>query len=57
MYEFHHDYIKNKCRNKSKLLFTDTGSLIYETKSEDVYEGFSSNKELFDISYYSTNSK
>ena len=57
MYEFHYDYIKNKCRNKSKLLFTDTGSLIYETKSEDVYEGFSSNKELFDISYYSTNSK
>ena len=24
MYEFNYDYIKNKCDNKSKLLFTDT---------------------------------
>ena len=23
MYEFHYDYFKNKCDNKSKLLFTD----------------------------------
>ena len=49
MYEFHYDYIKNKYGNNSKLLFTDTDSLMYEIKTEDVYEDFSSNKEMFKI--------
>ena len=57
MYKFHYDYIKNKYGNKSKLLFTDTDRLIYEIKTEDVYEDFSSNKEMFDFSNYSTKSK
>ena len=30
---------------------------MYEIKSEDVYEDFSSNKEMFDFSNYSTKSK
>ena len=57
MYEFHYDYIKNKYDNKTKLLFTDTDSLMYEISTEDVYEDFSSNKEMFDYSSYSTRSK
>ena len=57
MYEFHYDYIKNKYDSKSKLLFTVTDSLIYEIKTEDVYEDFSSNKEMFDFSNYLTKSK
>ena len=57
IYEFHYDYIKNKYGNKSKLLFTDTDSLMYEIKTEDVYEDFSSDKEKFDFSNYSTKSK
>ena len=38
MYEFHYDYIKNKYGSKSKLLLTDTDSLMYEIKTEDVYK-------------------
>ena len=45
MYEFHYDYIKNKYGSKSKLSFTDPDSLMYEIKTEHVYEDFSSDKE------------
>ena len=57
MCEFHYNYIKNICNNKSKLLFTDTDSLMYEIKTDDFYEDFSSNKEMFGFSNYSTKSK
>ena len=30
---------------------------MYEIKTEDVYEDFSNNKEMFDFSNYSTKSK
>ena len=53
MYEFHYDYIKNKYGNKSKLLFTGTDSLVYQIKTDDVYEDFSNNKGMFDFSNYS----
>ena len=45
MYEFHYDYIKNKHGNNSRLLLTDTDSLMHEIKTGDVYEDFSSNKD------------
>ena len=57
MYKFHYDYIKNKYDNKSQLLFTDADSLMYESKTEDVYEGLSSNTEIFEFSNFSTKSK
>ena len=50
MYEFHYDYIKNQYGNNSRLLFTHTDSLMYEIKTEDVYEGFSKGKEMFNFS-------
>ena len=34
-----------KIGNKSKILFTDPDSLMYEIKTEDVYGNFSSDKE------------
>ena len=48
MYEFHYKYIKSKF--DAKLLFTDTESLVYEIKAEDVYEDFYEDKNLFDFS-------
>ena len=50
MYEFHYKYIKSKF--DAKLLFTDTDSLVYDIKTEDVYEDFYRDKILFDFSDY-----
>ena len=57
MYEFYYDYIKNKYYNNFRLLFTDSDSLMYESKAEDVYEHFSNDKEMFDFNNYWTKSK
>ena len=57
MYEFHHDYIKNRYDNNSKLLLTNTDSLVYEIKTEDVCKDFSSDREMFDFTNHSTKSK
>ena len=57
MCEFHYNHIENKYANKSRLFFTNTDSLMYEIKTEDTYEDFSNNKEMFDFSNYSTKSK
>ena len=42
MQEFCYDFIKSKCVNKLRLLFTDTDGLMYEIES--VYDSFSKNK-------------
>ena len=39
------------------MLFTDTESLTYEIRSEDVYEEFFKHKYLFDLSSYPKDSK
>ena len=55
MYDFHCNFIRNNFN--AELLFTDTDSLTYEIKSENVYEGFFKWKDLFDFSNYSKESK
>ena len=55
MYEFHYKYIKSKF--DANLLFTYTDSLVFEIKTEDVYESFYKGKNLFDFSDYPLNSK
>ena len=51
MYDFHYNFIKKNFN--VGLLFTDTDSLTYEIKSENVYEDFFKWKDLFDFSDYS----
>ena len=54
MYKFHYEYVKNKF--DAKLLFTDADSLVYEIKTEDVYEECFKDRELFDFSKYPVDS-
>ena len=55
MYDFYFNFIKKNFN--AELLFTDTDSLTYETKSKDVYEDFFKWKDLFEFSNYSKDSK
>ena len=55
MYDFHYNFIKKNF--DAELLFTDTDSLTYEIKSEDVYEELFKHKHLFDFSNYPKDSK
>ena len=55
MYDFHYNFMKKNF--DVELLFTDTDSLAYEIKSENVYEEFFKWKDLFDCSNYSKDSK
>ena len=50
MYELNQDYINHKYGNNSRLLFTDSDSLAYEIKTEDVYEYFNKDQEMLDFS-------
>ena len=51
MYDFHYNnMLKNYDRKNIKLMFTDTDSLFYEIKTDDVYEALLKDKELFDNS-------
>ena len=55
MYDFQYNVIKKNF--DAELLFTDTASLAYEIKSENVYEEFYKGKDLFDFSNHSKDSK
>ena len=56
MYDWHYNYFVK--RFDCNLLFTDTDSLVYEIRgADDVYEKVYKDKELFDFSDYSKESK
>ena len=52
MYQFHYKYIGAKNGCDAKLSFTETDSLVYEIKAEDVYQDLFEDKSLFDFSDY-----
>ena len=54
MYDFYYNFIKENFN--AELLFNYTDSLVYEIKSENVYEEFYKWKDLFDFSNYSKDS-
>ena len=56
MYDFHYNYMRKKYPS-AKLLFTDTDSLVYYIKTEDIYEDLCKDRSLFDNSDYPESSK
>ena len=53
MNDFHYDYIKKKYGSKAKFLMTDTGSFMYEIKTDDFFKDISDVREKFDVSNFS----
>ncbi len=53
MHEFHYDYVKPKWEDRVELLFTDTDSLCYEIRTDDVYEDIKNDVDKwYDTSNY-----
>ena len=52
IYKLHYDYIKHKYGNNSRLLLTETKSVMYEIKTEDISKDFSNDKEMFCFNNY-----
>jgi len=53
MYDFHYNTMKKTYGDNAKLLFTDTDSLCYHIKTDDIYEDMKSNSDVYDFSEYS----
>ena len=53
LYEFHYKYIKQKYPGeKSTLYFTDTDSLLYTIKTDNIYRDMVCDADRFDFSGY-----
>ena len=56
MYNFHYNFmLKQIKRENIDLLFTDTDSLCYHIKKQDIFKIMGENKEHFDLSNYDKN--
>ena len=53
MYEFHYDYMLPKYKENIKLCYMDTGSFVYDIKTEDFYKDIAGDVETrFDTSFF-----
>ena len=52
MYQLYYEHMKAKYGCNAKLLFTDTDSLCYEIKTDDIYQDMLQDINLFDTSEY-----
>lgn len=53
LYEFHYEYMKPLYRNKCRVMYTDTDSLVYLLECEDAYGDMKRDISKFDTSDYS----
>jgi len=53
MYDFHYNFMLKKIKRENiDLLFTDTDSLCYHIRKQDIFEIIKNNKSYFDLSDY-----
>ena len=58
MYDFHYNFMLKKIdRENIDLLFTDTDSLCYTIRKQDIFQIMKENKEIFDLSNYPKDSE
>jgi hypothetical protein len=50
MMDFHYNTIHKNFENNYNLIYSDTDSLIYSIKHDDIYEFIKDNKQYFDLS-------
>ena len=55
MYDFYYGYIKTKYGNYAQLCFSDTDSLLYDAKCNEIYRDMSLDANMFDFSDYPAN--
>jgi len=52
LYEFHHEYMASLFREKSKIMYIDTNSLIYHIECDNIYDIMKRVISRFDTNNY-----